>query len=275
MIKIMLDSSSDALHTHPYDYYIPLTVDIAGRCYKDGVDLKAQKFYKLLSSTKEFPKTSQPSPEDYVPYFEEAKQNGDELIYLCVSSALSGTFQSANIAKEMVDYDGIYIVDTRTVTHLIGALARYADRLRSEGLSAGEIVEKIHRVREKQVVYAGLHTLEYLYKGGRLSRTSAAVGSIANIKPIVTINTDGKVDSFAKAIGVKRAIATIVKNTQNDEIDYDFPVWSICTVDNENCEALEAALSDAGVNISGRMQVGPTIGAHVGPGVYGITYVRK
>ena len=275
MIKIMLDSSSDALHTHPYDYYIPLTVDIAGRCYKDGVDLKAQKFYKLLTSTKEFPKTSQPSPEDYVPYFEEAKQNGDEVIFLCVSSALSGTFQSANIAKEMVEYEGIYIVDTKTVTHLIGALARYADGLRSEGLSAAEIVEKLLSVRERQVVYAGLHTLEYLYKGGRLSRTSAAVGSIANIKPIVTISGEGKVDSCAKAIGVKRAIATIVKNLQNDEIDPDFPVWSICTVDNENCEALEAALADAGVTVSGRMQVGPTIGAHVGPGVYGITYVRK
>jgi len=275
VIKIMLDSSSDALNTHPYDHYIPLTVDIAGRCYKDGVDLKAQRFYKLLTTTKEFPKTSQPSPDDYVPYFEEAKQNGDDVIYLCVSSALSGTFQSANIAKEMVEYDNIYIVDTKTVTHLIGALARYADKLRSEGLSAAEIVEKVQSVREKQVVYAGLQTLEYLYKGGRLSRTSAAVGSIANIKPIVTINTEGRVDSFAKAIGVKRAIATIVKNMQNDEIDPDFPVWSICTVDNENCEALEAALSDAGVTVSGRMQVGPTIGAHVGPGVYGVMYAKK
>jgi DegV family protein with EDD domain len=125
------------------------------------------------------------------------------------------------------------------------------------------------------VVYAGLQTLEYLYKGGRLSRTSAAVGSIANIKPIITINTEGKVDSFAKAIGVKRAIATIVKNMQNDEIDPNFPVWSICTVENENCEMLESALSDIGVKVSGRMQIGPTIGAHVGPGVYGVIYVKK
>lgn len=275
MIKIMLDSSSDALNTHPYDYYIPLTVDIAGRCYKDGVDLKAQKFYKLLTSSKEFPKTSQPSPEDYIPYFEEVKQSGDDLIYITVSSALSGTYQSGNIAKEMVDYDRIYIIDSKSVTHLIGLLARYADKLRSEGFSAAEIVDKLQAVREKQVVYAGLQTLEYLYRGGRLSRTSAAVGSIANIKPIVTVNADGKVDSFAKAIGVKRAIATIVKNVQNDEIDPDFPVWSICTVENENCEALEAALSDAGVSIANRMQVGPTIGAHVGPGVYGVMYVKK
>ena len=275
MIKIMLDSSSDALNTHPYDYYIPLTVDIGGRCYKDGVDLKAQKFYKLLTSTKEFPKTSQPSPEDYVPYFEEVKQNGDELIYLCVSSALSGTCQSANIAKDMVEYDGIYIVDTKTVTHMIGMLARYTDQLRGEGLGAAEIVEKLQAIRDNQVIFAGLQTLEYLYKGGRLSRTSAAVGSIANIKPIVTVNLEGKVDSFAKAIGVKRAIGTVLKNVQNYEIDDRFPIWSICTVENENCEALEQALADAGYTIADRMQVGPTIGAHVGPGVYGVMFVKK
>ena len=275
MIKIMLDSSSDALNTHPYDYYIPLTVEIAGRYYKDGLDLKTQKFYKLLTSTKEFPKTSQPSPEDYVPYFAEAKQNGDELIYLCVSSSLSGTFQSANIAKDMVEYDGIYIVDTRTGTHLIGMLARYADQLRGEGLGAAEIVEKLQILRDKQVVFAGLQTLKYLYKGGRLSRTSAAVGSIANIKPIVTISIEGKVESFAKAIGVKRAIATIVKHTQGHEIDEAFPIWSICTVDTDNCEAMEQALAEAGHPVSARMQIGPTIGAHGGPGVYGILFVRK
>ncbi len=275
MIKIMLDSSSDSKNNHPYDYYIPLTVDIGGKCYKDGIDLRPQKFYKLLASSAEFPKTSQPSPEDFMPHFEEVKKNGDELIYMTVSSALSGTYQSANIAKQMVDYDKIYIVDTSAVTHMIGLLARYADKLRNEGVSAPEIVEKLLALREKQVVFAGLQTLEYLYKGGRLSRTSATVGSIANIKPIVTISTEGKIESFAKAIGVKRAISTIIKQVQTMEIDEDFEIWSLCTVDEENCEALEKAMADIGHPVSGRMQVGPTIGSHVGPGVYGITFIKK
>ena len=203
------------------------------------------------------------------------KAAGDELIYLCVSSALSGTFQSANIAREMVDYEGIHIVDTRTVTHLIGMLAQYADELRKEGLAAAQIVEKVLALREKQVVFAGLQTLEYLHKGGRLGKTSATVGTIANIKPIVTINDEGKVDSFAKAIGVKRAISTIIKSIENCEIDPRFPIWSICTVDTENCEALENAVTELGYQINGRMQIGPTIGAHVGPGVYGIAFIRK
>lgn len=275
MIKIMLDSSSDSHNTHPYDYYIPLTVDIAGKCYKDGIDLRPQRFYKLLASTGEFPKTSQPSPEDFLPAFEEVKANGDELIYITVSSALSGTYQCGNIAKQMVEYDGIHIVDSKTVTHMIGILARYADKLRGEGLSATEIVEKVLQLREKQVIFAGLQTLEYLFKGGRLSRTSAAVGSIANIKPIIRLSDDGKVDSFAKAIGVKRAIQTILKHVQECEIDENFDLWLLYTEGEENCDALEAALTAAGIHVSGRLQVGPTIGSHVGPGVYGITFIKK
>ena len=275
MVKIMLDSSSDSRNTHPYDYYIPLTVDIGGKCYKDGIDLRPQRFYKLLTSSDDFPKTSQPSPDDFMPYFDEAKANGDELIYLTVSANLSGTYQSGNIAKQMAEYDNIYIVNTGTVSHAIGILARYADQLRQDGLSAAEIVEKLLEVRDRQVLYAGLQTLEYLQKGGRLSRTSAAVGTIANIKPIITISQDGKVESFAKAIGVKRAISTILKQVQEYEIDEAFGVWMLYSEGEENCDALEAAATAAGINVSGRMQVGPTIGSHVGPGVYGITFIRK
>ena len=143
MIKIMLDAASDSANIIPYEYYIPLNVEINGKYYKDSVDLKPQRFYKLLANCAEFPKTSQPSPEDYIPAFEQAKENGDEIIYLCVSSALSGTYQSANIAKQMVEYDHIHIVDTKAVTHLIGMLAAYAHRLRNEGHDAQTIIQKV------------------------------------------------------------------------------------------------------------------------------------
>ena len=275
MIKLMLDAASDSIRTQAYDHYIPLNIQIDNKQYKDGVDLDPQIFYTLLSTCKDFPKTSQPSPEDFVPAFEEAKTNGDDIIYLCLSSALSGTYQCANVAKQLVDYDNIYIIDTCAATHMIGMLAQYVNHMRSQGLSAPQIVDKVQQLRQRLVLYAGLDTLEYLYKGGRLSRTSAAVGSIANIKPIITVSPNGKVESFAKSIGIKRAISTIVKNVEADEIDTDFPVWSICTVDTENCDALEAALAQAGVSIAERMQVGSTIGAHVGPGVYGVIYVKK
>lgn len=271
----MLDSSSDGKLIHPHDHFVSMTVEIAGRAYKDGKDLRAQKFYKLLASTEEFPKTSQPSPEDFAECFQQVKDTGDELVYLCLSSSLSGTYQSATIAKDLVEYDHIYIVDTLAASHMIGQLARYAQQLVQQGLSGQEIAEKVGQLRDKQVLYAGLQTLEYLYKGGRLSRASAAIGTIANIKPIITLNKEGKVESFAKAIGVKRAIQTIVKQVQAHEIDTDFEVWSLYTAEEENCEAMEQALAQAGIYVAGRMQVGPTIGAHIGPGAYGILFVEK
>lgn len=275
MVRIMLDSGSDGKNTHPNDYYVSMTVEIAGRAYKDGQDLRPQKFYKLLTSSAEFPKTSQPSPEEFAACFQQVKDAGDELIYLCISSALSGTYQSAHIAKQMVEYDNIYIVDTLCASHMIGQLARYAQELVLEGHSGAEIAEKVVQIRDKQVLFAGLQTLEYLYKGGRLSRASAAIGTITNIKPIITVNKEGKVESFAKAIGVKRAIQTILKQVQQYEIDDSFDLWLLYSEGEENCDALEAVLTAAGINVSGRMQVGPTIGAHVGPGVYGITFITK
>ena len=275
MVKILLDSGSDGKFSHPHDFFVPLTVDIGGRVYKDGVDLRPQRFYKLLTTVEEFPKTSQPSPDVFAACFEAAKQSGDEVVYLALSGGLSGTLQSATIAKAMVAYDHIHIVDTKTATHMIGLLARYATKLAEEGLSGAEIVEKVTQVREKQVIYAGLETLEYLHKGGRLSKASAAIGTIANIKPIITVTAEGKVDTYAKSIGVKRAIQTIVKQVKEHEIDEEFDFWILYSEGEENCDALEAALTAAGISVSGRVQVGPTIGAHVGPGVYGVTYITK
>ena len=275
MVKIMLDSGSDGKFVHPHDYHVSLTVEIADRVYKDGVDLRPQRFYKLLTTTEAFPKTSQPSPEEFAACFQQAKEKGEEVVYLALSSGLSGTLQSANIAKNMVEYDNIHIVDTRTATHMIGMLAGYAAKLAEDGLGGAEIAEKVTQLRDKQVIYAGLQTLEYLFKGGRLSRTSAAIGTIANIKPIITVNAEGKVETFAKSIGVKRAIQTIVKQVLEHEIDEAFDFWILYSEGEENCDALEAALTAAGISVSGRMQVGPTIGAHVGPGVYGVTYITK
>ena len=137
MIKILVDSASDCRKEDGiYDLFVPITVNIDGVEYADGIDLDADKFYELQKNAKEFPRTSQPSPQQFVEIFEKIKADGDELIYLCLSSQLSGTYQGALIAKDMVDYDGIYVVDTLGATHLIGILARYARDLINQSVSA-------------------------------------------------------------------------------------------------------------------------------------------
>lgn len=275
MIKILVDSSADCrLEDGVVDAVIPISVNIDGTEYKSGVNLTSDRFYELLQSSQEFPRTSQPSPQEFIELFEQVKESGDQLIYLCLSSCLSGTYQGALIAKEMVDCDDIYIIDTLGATHIISILAEYARKLINDGFSAGEIVDKCEALKSKIKVYAGVDTLEYLYKGGRLSRTTAAVGGIAGVKPIVTVS-GGRVESIGKCIGKIRAMNFIVDKVKSHKIDKNFPIYSLYTCGTENCETLEKKLAENGYEINGRLQVGATIGAHVGPGVYAVLFVEK
>lgn len=275
MIKILVDSSADCvLQDGIADFIVPISVNIDGRDYQSGIDITSDEFYKLLLNCKEFPRTSQPSPQTFIEIFEQIKSDGDQLIYLSLSSCLSGTYQGALIAKEMVDCDNIYILDTLGVTHIIGVLASYARNLINQGLSAGEIVDKCEELKNKIKVYAGVDTLEYLYKGGRLSRTSATVGEITCIKPIITIS-DGRVEAIGKCLGKIRAMNFILEKMNSHKINTNFPMYSLYTFGTENCETLEEKIKNAGYNINQRLQVGSTIGAHVGPGVYAVMFVEE
>ena len=275
MIKIMVDSASDCRDNNIFDYFIPITVELDGRSYQDGIDLDNNTFYDLLTTTEEFPKTSQPSPDAFLQIFTEAKNNGDEILYFALSGSLSGTFQSASIAKAMAEYDDIYIIDTKSATHMIGYYAAYAKTLIAQGLSAAQIAAECENLKGKIKVFAGLDTLEYLYKGGRVSRAAATVGEVAGIKPVITITEEGAVNAGSKAIGINRAIQTILTKTGNFEVDDRFPMYSLYTYGTENVEKLETKLAAAGYNPQERLQIGSTIGAHTGPGVYGVLFVAK
>lgn len=275
MTKIMIDSSCDCKEENLQDFFLPIAVSMDGKEYLDGIDLCPDQFYKLLCTCEEFPKTAQPSPKSFLDIFEQVKGSGDELVYLCLSSALSGTYQTACMAKELVDYDGIYIVDTKSATHCLHIMVEYAAKLATAGCGGAEIAEKCLALRQRIHVFAGLDTLEYLRRGGRIGPAAALIGDIANIKPILTITDDGQVDSVAKAIGLGRAISTIATKAASYEIDPEFPIWSITTIGSENVEKLEDALSKKEVPVTGRQQVGPTIGSHLGPGLYGVVFVSK
>lgn len=274
MIRIMVDSAADCGKA-AYDLYVPLRVCFGGMEYHDGVDLTANRFYMLLTDSGEFPKTSQPSPEDFLDPFQKAMNAGDEVIYFALSSSLSGTYQSARIARQILDYDKIHIVDTAAVSHMIPVLAEQAAKRIRQGWRAEAIVEESQTLKSRIRVYAGVDTLEYLYRGGRLSKTSAAVGELAGIKPIVTLSKEGTVQACAKSIGVPRAIKWIQDKVKRTEIDPEFPVYTLFTQGETHVQRLESGLEAAGIPVSGRRQVGPTIGAHVGPNVYGVLFVEK
>lgn len=278
MIRILIDSSSDYTMEEIKEKnltLVPLTVTIDGTSYIEGENLERNEFYEILKTCAEFPKTSQPSPEAFLNVFEDAKKAGDSVICILLSSSLSGTCQSAHLAKSMAEYEDIHIIDSLSATAGIKMMADYACRLVAEGLSVEEIVAKVENMKSRVHIFAALDTLEYLYKGGRLSKASAAIGTLARLKPIISVNEEGKIDVVGKAIGQQKAISGILDQYQKYERDETFPVYTLYTYDAGNCEKMETKLLKNDIRSEDRTSIGSIIGAHVGPGAYGIVFVSK
>ena len=172
---------------------IPMTVTFGDTEYLDGRDITKEQFFELLTNGSDFPRTSQPSPASFLEYFEAAKEAGDTVIAVLVSSALSGTFQNAVLAKSMAEYEDIFIIDSKIATLGMRILVDRAVRMRDRGCSPQEIVTEVEHLKPRLRLFAGLDTLEYLAKGGRLSKTAATLGNLANLKPIITFTQEGNV----------------------------------------------------------------------------------
>lgn len=278
MIRILTDSAADLTPQELERYGIsavPLSIHFGEDTYRDGETLDKRAFYEMLRQSDVFPKTSQPSPADFEGYFEDTKAAGDEIIAVLLSSALSGTFQGAQIAKAMVDYDGVYLIDSRSATVGERLLLLQAVKLRDEGRSAAEIVSELEALKGRICIWASLDTLEYLCKGGRLSRTAAGIGSLANMKPIITVLPDGTVSVFKKCIGQKRSMDQIIQLTESKRPDPAYPLFGLYTYDRSNCDALLARMEERGaaLPVEDCLNIGPSIGSHVGIGAYGVAYI--
>lgn len=278
MIRIIVDSSSDyqleELKQKNMEL-VPISVTIGEHSYLDGIDLNRDAFYKMLTETSDFPKTAQPSTQAFLDIFLDAKEKGDDCICILLSSGLSGTCQGACIARDMADYDNIYIIDSLAAICLIQVLAERACALRDQGYAAKDIVAEVEKLKSRVKVAAALDTLEYLYRGGRLSKTAATIGELANLKPMITITEEGTIGIIGKAIGRNKAITSLIKHVKENELDPDYPIYSLYTYGSENSEKFEERLESAEIHPAARLQVGPTIGTHIGPNAFGIMYVIK
>lgn len=279
MIKIMTDSTSDIDLEYAKKLNIevvPLKVIFGQKEYKDRVDLQPEQFYDLLASSNSLPSTSQPSPQDYLDIYEKIKENKDTLIVITLSSVLSGTYQSACIAKDLVDYENIYIIDSLNATQGLRLIVEKAVQLRNNGLSVQEIVNVIEEYKTRVHIYAYVDTLEYFYKGGRLSKTSATVGTMLKLKPIVGLK-NGTLDVFAKARGALKATTKVIDVIkEHGEIDLNEPISIGYTGDTSGLDKFENTLREEfGFDEVFHGYVGPVIGTHAGPGARLIAYVTK
>ena len=277
-VRIIVDSSTDVGEQYRSRIeVVPLTLHFGDQEYFDGVTIDKQEFYRKLVESDVLPTTSQATPAMFDSVFREVAAAGDSAVVICLSSKLSGTYQSACIAAE--DYENIYVVDSLSVAIGTGVLAEYAVRCAEEGMPALLIASLVTQRREDICVIALLDTLEYLKKGGRISKTVAFAGGVLNIKPVVTV-TEGEVTLIGKARGSRNGNNLLVeKIRQAGGVDFTLPVLLGYT-------GLSSALLDKYVEDSRelwkdaleeipRSLLCSVIGTHVGPGAVAAAFFKK
>lgn len=278
MVRIITDSAADF---EPWElkeldiHCIPLTVIFGEKEYQENVNLSKEEFYRLLEENQGAPKTAQPSPAALMEQFHQAKEAGDEAVYITLSSALSGTYQSAVMAKEMVGCPGSYVVDSKNATGGQRLLVEQAVLLRDAGKTAAEIVAGVEAIRDRVVLYACIDTLEYLYHGGRISHTAYKIGTMAQVKPIIRVSQDGRVEVPSKALGMRKGMDFLCKRLEEQKPDLAYNLYVMYTADRSNGEILAQRLEQLGYDVPPEqiVNVGAAIGSHVGPKACGLVYI--
>lgn len=280
MVRILTDSTADLTHEDAAELgviVVPLTLNFGEKHYLDGIDLTPEEFFEQLESAEKLPTTSQPTPEAFLKEFEAARDAGDEMVCVLLSSALSGTYQSAVIAREEADYDGIYLVDSKNVTLASQLLVRRAVDLARSGMSAAEIAEDLEKARERVHLFALVDTLKYLHKGGRLSGAAAIAGGLLGIKPVISINAEGKLALTDKARGLPGAYVAIFKQIGKvGGIDERYPVMLGYTGRRAAVEPfIRYITQNLHLNKPVLRIIGSVVGTHAGPGACGIAFFSK
>lgn len=277
-IRIITDSSADfdtAVAKRRRIDIVPMAIQFGNASFLDGKTISHDIFYKLLQERRENPSTSQPTPEAFLTRFEAARAAGDQVVAVLISGALSGTLQSATIAKGLCGYEPIYIIDSRCATAGIQILVNYACKLRDSGLPAADIAGELERLKGRIRICAVVDTLEYLRRGGRLSGFQASLGTMTKLKPVVALRA-GTVAIAGKAFGTAAALRTLIKLVAEHPVDDAYPSYFLYTDDKSKEELLLPQLEEAGL-LPQRLHpcsIGATIGTHTGPGALGLAYVE-
>ena len=271
-IRIIVDSTADLTpQVRERVAVVPLTVHFGDKEFVDGEDITGQKFYEMLETSDVLPTTSQATPYAFSAAFGQAVADGEEVIALVVSSKLSGTYQSAVIAAE--DYPGmVHVVDSRNIAIGLAILTEYALSLVDEGKSAVEIVELLNQQRERVRLMAVVDTLEYLQRGGRLSKTAAIAGGILSIKPIIAL-VDGEIKVLAKGRGSRQAISLLNQEIVKAGRDETMP--ALLGYTGTNAEQLRKYRQENenlwSADVPESIVCG-VVGTHAGPGAVAVAF---
>jgi len=278
MIRIITDSTSDF---QPAEWeelgvsVLPLSVNFDGKSYLDGVDLTNDAFYEMLEKAEQLPTTSQINPDAFTRVFQKYMDAGDDVVGIFLSSKLSGTYNSALVAAQEVNPNKIFVVDSKTGTFALATLVREAVKKRDAGMGAAEIAVYLNKLVTRIRLVAIVDTLKYLRMGGRISSASALVGGILGIRPMLDVR-DGVIESVGVVRGKRSAMQFFLKylNTHPLDTDLTFSIGHSNT--RQECNNLREFLKTyLPIDRAFIGEIGSVIGAHVGPGAFGIAYFEK
>lgn len=277
-VKLIIDSGCDLTAEQAEALgviLVPMSLHFGEDEYLSGVNLTNEEFYEKLATSEDLPTTSQPSPYTFEQVYQKVRDAGDQAVVLCVSSALSGTYQSSCIALDGFEHC-IHVVDSKAVSVAQRILLEYALSLCDQGLSAKEIASTLDVKKQDVCAYGAVETLEYLIKGGRLSKAAGVVGSMLGIRPVLFLS-DGALAVAGKARGHKGAFSMTHKLIGEIGIDYAMPFGVGYTGNDPS--VLEPYLRSEDSVWTGRdvpiYHVGSTVGTHTGPGFFITAFFKK
>lgn len=280
MIQIITDSSCD-LHLDRLKELgvicVPQTIQFGDTTYIDGENISTQKFFELLESESDSPKTALPSPALFEDYFKPVLDRGDEILGIFVGDQLSGTLNSARLAKAEIDTENkIRFADSGAVSVAVGLLVEIAVQKVKDGIDLDTLEKEMQEIALKTKVYGALDSLKYLIKGGRLSGPAALVGNMLNLCPIIA-NENGLVVNVTKVKGRKKLYSKMADLCIADGVDTNYPIiFGEAFSDDGSLDIFKELLSKE-VDISNQISgfVGPIVGTFSGPRMINVAFVRK
>lgn len=278
MIRIITDSLCDLTMEHAKELNIdilPLTVRFGETDYKCGIELTNEEFYEKLENSSDAPSTAAVNPYEFEEVFQKYVDAGDEIVAILFSKHMSATFQSAFIASENINSDRIHLIDCENGAMGQSLLIETAVSMRDAGLSAQEITDQITALLPRCKTYIVIDTMEYLKRGGRISKSVALIGSLMRLHPVVQVVADGA-KPLDKVKGKKSCNAWLINKLKEKPADTDYRLVIGHSNAPDRAETFKERLREAGItNDIFITCIGPIVGTHIGPNCLGIGYIEK
>ena len=275
-IKIITDSTLDLpveLIREKNIEVLPLLINFGEESYLDGVEITTKEMIDKINATGILPTTAQVTPNRFEETFKKYLDEGYKIVVLTLSSDMSGTYQSACIAKEMLESDDIVVIDSRNVTSGLGLLVLKACQFRDKGLGIKEIEEEILKAIPKVKSSLNFESLENLVRGGRLSKTAGTIGSVLGLRLILEVK-DGKMSVKDKVRGSKKALKKLVSDFESADVDFDSPIVLLELLNEDVYQGLKIYFQEKNINYIDA-KVGCTVGIHSGIKPCGIFFFEK